>query len=191
MSNPLYPRQWYWLADDNRVYSAPLQSIVTTVDQGYQNFLNSGLLATRWPPDISNQQTNASLNSVINPLGLYIDLKSELYAYAGDKRWRTETAGIMCETYPIKTDADSQRKTATLHSDFVNGIRVDPVEFKLADGSFITADAILVADMYGDMQAHIATCYATEKNVHDAIARGDVTTHQAVDDMFATIPVLP
>ena len=193
LGGPNFPYQWYWKADDNRVYSAILQQVVNTTDSGYIAFTDSGATATRWPEDDSGQQTNAALNAVINKYNLYLDPKQELRWYAGDVRWHTEVAGINTTTAPprgIRTDADSQRKLATLAADYRSDLRTGTVQFKLADGSFVTADESMIAQFYTDMTEHINVCYNTEQTCVASIDAGTTTDHAGVDTFFEDIETL-
>ena len=119
------------------------------------------------------------------------DARVKLANYSGLKRWTTETAGIMSSGHPIKTDGDSQRKTALVDSNFINGIQTGTVEWKLADGTFVSADAALVHQFNLDIQSHITACYNAEQACYDAIQAGSVTTNADVDNFYASIPILP
>jgi hypothetical protein len=119
------------------------------------------------------------------------DAQPRLRAYAGLARWTTENKGIWVGTYPIKTDADSQRKTATLNADFNNAVITGTVQFKLADGTFVTADAALIASFYEGIQNHIKVCYDVEDTCVTDIAAGAITTNDQIDSRFDAVPVLP
>jgi hypothetical protein len=119
------------------------------------------------------------------------DATVRLSDYSGRKRWSMEVGGITSGGYPIRTDADSQRKTATLNADFQNGVQTDPVQFKLADGSFVQADAVLVKTFSDGIQAHIQTCYDAEQSAYAGIIGGTVLTNDDVDAFYASIPILP
>lgn len=122
------------------------------------------------------------------------DARTRLSAYAGLKRWLTETAGINSTgspSKPIKTDADSQRKVATLNADFRNSYITGTVEFKLADGTFVVANAAMIDGFYRDIQNHIKACYDAEQAAFNAVQNGTATTNADVDAFFAGIPILP
>jgi hypothetical protein len=119
------------------------------------------------------------------------DSRIRLQAYAGLVRWTTENKGVWVGIYPIKTDADSQRKTATVHSDFTNGVITGAIQFKLADGTFVSADAALIASFYEGIQNHIQACYDVEDNCSTDITARVITTNAQIDARFDAIPVLP
>jgi hypothetical protein len=54
---------WYWLADDGRVFSSARRVTVDTSDQGYQTFIEGGM-ATPWPRDDRGDQTDKALQDV-------------------------------------------------------------------------------------------------------------------------------
>lgn len=74
----LFPHDWYWLADDGRLYSSTQQRLVKTSDAAYKAWLKEGRVATRWPEDNSGAQTEASLIDVISAYDLVIG-ESALY----------------------------------------------------------------------------------------------------------------
>lgn len=80
------PADWYWLADDGRLYSSARQIIVTTADAGYQAW---GGVPTRWPVDGQGAQTIAALQDVLTPYSRYVDPA----AYANAKQWALATGG--------------------------------------------------------------------------------------------------
>jgi hypothetical protein len=116
--------------------------------------------------------------------------KDSLLAYNGNKRWEYETAGIIINGHPIKTDADSQRKTTTLDRDMQSGVTTS-VDFKLADGTFLIGATMTDIDaFYAGIMAHIDSCYTTESSVVTQINSGAITTSAQVDSAYSSIPVL-
>ena len=113
------------------------------------------------------------------------DNSIRLMPYAADKRWRIETGGIVVDGHPVKSDDPSQRKVANLKTSFDNGTQADPVQFKLADGTFFTAGAAEVDAIYSALMAHVQACYSAEENARAAISAGTATTYEAVDAFFA------
>lgn len=118
--------------------------------------------------------------------------KADLIAAAADKRWRVEVGGIRSSNsgHPIKTDADSQRKVATLNSAYASGLFTGSVEFKLADGTFVAADAAIVGGFYIDIQTHIKVCYDAESACVASINAGTTTKFSEVAAFFDDIAVL-
>lgn len=70
--SPFNWRDWYWLAEDGRVYSSKRQLIVTTSDDGYIAWIAAVGGATAWPRDDSGNQTDAALLAVVGPYGLIV-----------------------------------------------------------------------------------------------------------------------
>jgi hypothetical protein len=60
---PYNIHDWYWLADDGRVFSSARRVTVDENDAGYKTFLEGGA-ATRWPQDLAGEQTDAALQDV-------------------------------------------------------------------------------------------------------------------------------
>ncbi|WP_332129931.1 hypothetical protein [Azorhizobium caulinodans] len=68
----LFPFQWFWQADDGRVYSSAARSLVSGDDPGFVDFKASGRKPTRWPADDAGAQTDAALNEVLGAYGLTV-----------------------------------------------------------------------------------------------------------------------
>lgn len=71
----LFPYQWFWLADDGRVYSSAARSLVSDDDAGFVEF-KASRKPTRWPVDDAGAQTDAALNEVLAPYGLAVHSSS-------------------------------------------------------------------------------------------------------------------
>ena len=65
---------WYWLADDGRVFASARQQIVTTQDPAYVAWTKTGGIPTPWPADDSGAQTNESLQWVFDNAGVDIHI---------------------------------------------------------------------------------------------------------------------
>jgi hypothetical protein len=59
---------WYWLANDGRIYSAARNALITPDDTGYQQFC-AYALPSPWPTDANGNQTTASLQAT-QPFGV-------------------------------------------------------------------------------------------------------------------------
>jgi hypothetical protein len=67
------PYDWYWKADDGRIYSSKQDAIVDETNPGYQYYYGDGSFVTRWPRDASGNQTSAALQDVLTPYGLTVN----------------------------------------------------------------------------------------------------------------------
>lgn len=68
---PYTPLDWYWLADDGRVYASGRKIITDQTDAGFVAAQVAGAV-TRWPADDAGTQTDAALSDVIGRYGLTI-----------------------------------------------------------------------------------------------------------------------
>lgn len=66
------PRNWYWLADDGRLFSSARVAVVPQDNADYLAWLEGGWPATPWPRDEQGHQTNASLQAVLTPWSITI-----------------------------------------------------------------------------------------------------------------------
>lgn len=80
---------WYWLADDGRLYSSAEQRSSPRKSRPMSHG-GPPISRRRGQRDGAGEQTDAALRDVLAPYGLWTDL----YAYAADKRWRVEVGGI-------------------------------------------------------------------------------------------------
>lgn len=86
---------------------------------------------------------------------------SQLLAYAANKRWRAESGGITLNGAQIRTDETSQTK--------ILGARVAAKEdaaytlnWKTANGSFVTLDATTIIAIADAVRAHVQACFDKE-----------------------------
>lgn len=174
------PADWYWQADDGRIFSSARIAIVPADDAGLAAFKAAGNWPTAWPRDDSGLQTTAALQDVLGAYNLFADLK----AYAADARYRKEVGGVSISGVAYPSDRETQAKltAAALFS------QVNPAEtfkWKLSDGTFtgsLTAtQMITVAAAVG---AFVNTCFATEASVGAQIDAGTITTRAQVDTAF-------
>ncbi len=178
MSVVFNPYDWYWRADDGRVFSSAQQATVPDTDQGYIDFMQwAG--PTPWPRDGSGEQTTQSMQEVLSPYGLFADL----LAYAANKRWETEVGGITFNGAPVSTDDRSKqmvtgaRLAAQADPDFVTPWVMD-------DNSVVQLNAQAIIALSDAVLAHVQACFTVFATVRAGIADGTVTTRQQVDAAF-------
>ena len=66
------PRNWYWIAGDERIYSSALGKLISKASQDYAAWTEAGGIATPWPRDAEGNQTQIALDEVIVASGLAI-----------------------------------------------------------------------------------------------------------------------
>ena len=95
-----FPRDWYWVASDGRVFASARCAIVTAADADFLAFKADGFSPSAWPADDTEEQTTASLQAVLAPFGLAADLavlkttlSAAIDAEAEQQRLRYITAG--------------------------------------------------------------------------------------------------
>ncbi len=171
------PYSWYWVADDGRVFSSASSIIVTAKDKTYTAWKSDGNNPTRWPVDDEGLQTTASLQEVLTPYGIYVDL----IAYAAAKRYLIEIGGYTYEGHLIATDRDSQSKitsvavaASTVGSSF-------STDWKCSDGTFFTLDQTEAIAMATAIMTFVSACFAAEAAVATAITGGTITTTADID----------
>jgi hypothetical protein len=173
------PYDWYWLADDGRVFASARQVIVDGSDPDYVAW---GNVATIWPRDEAGNQTNAALQDVIASFNMFVDLTF----YTADSRWRRQTGGITVAGVAYRTDRVSENERNAAY----NYSQDNPAaifHWKLPDGTFATLDATQLGNVAAAEGGFVQACFTCEKNTVDAIAGATITTRAEVDAAFAAI----
>lgn len=176
------PFAHYWLADDGRVFDSANQIVTDGNDPGYVVWTGLGNVATTWPLDEAGNQTNESMQAVVGPLGMFVDLTY----YAADARYRHASGGIQSSGNTYNTDVVSRNTVASAYT-FSLGDPSQMFDWKLADGSFIALDAAAVAVLNTNVATFVQSCFSCESDTVAAINSGTITTRQQVDDAFAAI----
>lgn len=98
------PTNWYWIAENGRIYSSAKQAIITSKDDAFIKWQASGYLPTPWPKDAQGQQSDAALAEVIAPFGLKLfpktlddvklELQTEVDKAAENERLKYITDGV-------------------------------------------------------------------------------------------------
>lgn len=68
-SNPL---DWYWRADDGRIYSSSRNALVYSYDTAYLAHVAKHGGVTPWPVDINGRQTSAALQETLAISGINV-----------------------------------------------------------------------------------------------------------------------
>lgn len=66
------PSDCYWQADDGRIMSSAAKALVGDGDAALTAWKDAGDIVRRWPEDGSGRQTDASLQAVLSPYGVYL-----------------------------------------------------------------------------------------------------------------------
>ena len=177
----------YWLADDDRVYGSARQIVTDTADPDYLTWTGYGYQATPWPRDGSDNQTNASMQDVLNQYGMFVDLTY----YAANARFIHASGGVVVTSLggsvPFLTDVVS-RNTVNSAYDFMTqkgGGYI--VQWKLSDGSFIALSVAQMTTLMNAISTFVQSCFACESTTVAGITGGTITTRAQVDAAFAAI----
>jgi hypothetical protein len=183
--DPLFvPQTWYWLADDGRVFSGPLEQVVSTSDQGYVDWIALGRYPTEWPREIDGTQTNAMMQTVLAPFGMF----AHLSYYSVSVRDRVINGGITVGGLPFATDPIT---VMSLNSAYIYTIdkQLNEFSWKLPDGTFITLDTDQIKLLQNAVSELGQDCFNTEATLLEGMDAGTVTTREQVDAAYAAIPV--
>ena len=174
------PWTWYWIHDDGRVFSGPKQAIVAQNDPDYLAWLHPSRQATPWPRDVDGNQTDASLQEVLEPHGMFANLTF----YTVSKRWQKEQGGIVAtDGFPIKTNDRAQAKITGLYAASKEAPAV-VTPYHAADNSLHDLDAAQMYQLNVDLLTHINNCFAISADMLAGIADGSITTREQIDAAF-------
>ncbi|MEP9372627.1 hypothetical protein [Mesorhizobium sp. KR1-2] len=154
----MFPYDWYWRADDGRIYSSAKQALVDAENADFLDF-GKRAKATRWPVDDNGEQSDDALAAVLTPHGLRLwpltlkELKAVLLrsvdeaAEAERLKYITPGAG-QAMTYQRKVE-EARRLVALAEAE----AQINAAEFPMLsatvglDGDTLDAVARLVIDM--------------------------------------------
>ena len=176
------PSDWYWLADDGRLYSSAAQALVEDDDADYLAWCAAGRTPTPWPMTEAGDQTDAALAEVLAVYGLTlwpVPLIDRLLAYAADKRWQVETGGIEVGGAAIDTSRESQAMITGAYA-YSQANPAETISYKATSG-WVTIDAATMAAIATAVGAHVQACFAIEASVAAEIEDGTITTTEQID----------
>ncbi|WP_199091550.1 hypothetical protein [Bosea sp. ASV33] len=170
------PKDWYWLADDGRLFSSAAGDVITDDLPAYLDWREAGHLPSLWPSDGVGAQTDAALQSVLAPYGVYLDLialkvalKACIDADAEAERLKYITPGAgQAMTYQAK--ADEARR---LQNDATP---------KAANYPLLSAEVGVTAPTLTGVGAVVLEAYQQWQTVGGAIETARLTAKKQVDD---------
>jgi hypothetical protein len=109
-----------------------------------------------------------------------------LTAYAAFVRYAKETGGITVSGVAMPTDRETQTQLAGANS-YVQATPSATIQWKLANGSFVSLSAAQISAIATAVAAHVQACFAAEATLVAGIAAGSITTKAQVDSAFAAV----
>ncbi len=150
------PNDWYWLAEDGRVYSSKTGGLVASDNAAFVAWKgDNARFPTIWPRDANDDQTEAALQTV---LGIYPGLFAGLTTYAANKRWEKEVGGITVSGMLVATDDRSKlmiagaRTAADADEDFTTPWAVGD--------TIVELDATQIIALSDAVLAHVQNCFS-------------------------------
>lgn len=183
------PRNWYWLADDGRLFSSAVQALIPATDPGYEAWVAGSGVATRWPVDDRGAQTTASLQDVLTPYGLFTDL----IGYANERQWAIATGGYSAtiggKAYLFDTSPTGQSLLIGKVVRLSQANAPATVQWQFGPQNFATftaADFLAAATAAADF---VQKTFDAVKGIEAAIAANPptITTRAQVDAVLAAI----
>jgi len=157
------PYNWYWLADDGRIFSSLQQAQVPDTDQGYNDFCQANT-PTRWPADDAGAQTDASLQAALDP---HQTIFANNMYYSANQRWLSENLGITVTGVasapggmPLLTD-DRSKNLVGLCQSIAIADATFPTTWVAADWNNYALTNAEIKSMAQQLYQHINDCFIT------------------------------
>ena len=176
------PKNWYWLADDGRVFSSATETIVTADDATYAEWIAAGNVPSAWPRDDAGNQTDAALQDVLTPYGMFANLDY----YTANARLEKQSSAITVNGMPFATDAWTIGSLNSAYI-YVQAKANSTFSWKLPDGSFITLNKADITALHDAVNGYVQACYVCEDTTLDGIEAGTITDRAPIDAAFAAI----
>jgi len=148
MSNPNFPTDWYWRAQDGRVYASKRQVVVTAGDTQYAEWVEAGGVATAWPRDDGGLETDAALLDVLTPYGMVIPGAVIVPASVSraQAKLALSRAGLL-EMVKTAVETDPNPEVKIWFDEAVTWQRTNPHVVALGEGLFdaATVDGLFIA----------------------------------------------
>lgn len=112
------------------------------------------------------------------------ELVDDLINYSANKRWETETQGILTSLgFGVLTDRESQSMINGAFS-FVQSNPDRIVHWKTSPTEFTELDKSQVEQLANDVAEHVQKCFAAERLVNERIVNGAITDAEQIDVAF-------
>jgi hypothetical protein len=115
------------------------------------------------------------------------ELRAAKLADLAGIRWEKETGGTLFNGMPVATDAVSQTK----YIGAVVGAQIDPnavINWKMADGMFVTFDAQAITAVAMAVRAHVQACFDREAELKAQIEAAATADEVSTIDIGAGWP---
>jgi hypothetical protein len=126
--------------------------------------------------------------AVLNPAPSPDSVATGLLAYSADQRWQKEVGGITVNGMYMPTDEQTQYTLTGA----VTMVQVTPdttIQWKIADGTFITLPGPELVLLAQAVATHVQNCFSTEANLSTGIQATPptTTTRAQIDQAYAAI----
>jgi hypothetical protein len=167
------PTDWYWIADDGRIFASARQTLVLADDADYAEFVQMAM-PSQWPRDEAGQQT---------AYRIAVDLKAYAF-YLRDQveHDRCPVTGVAGMT-EVRTDLNAQTLINRYHQVAANNPAFTAA-WVLPDRSTVTLDQAAINALFDQTTSFIAGTYGTYSATIGGIDGGTITTIDQIDQAF-------
>lgn len=174
------PANWYWTigSDVDNVWSSARAALVPSTDADYQAWTSAGFNT----PNMASMADLEDTLRVAYPPGTP-------KTYAALARYNAASGGVVITSVSAAaflTDPVS-RNAINSADDYLKANASETVDWKMADGSFVSIDAATMTSIANTVAGFVQLCFTCESQLVAGIDDGSVTTLAQIDDAFAAI----
>jgi hypothetical protein len=181
---------WYWLADDGRLWHSGRQAIVPTSDQAYADWIAVGWVATIWPRDTAGNQTDPALQAVVGQYGLFVT--SEMVArgqldQAIDAGFTSAPTASAPSGFPVMTAQYNRTEIniATNRAQLDN--QYSTIWFGADGVGYAVTNAEIKTVLATGLSDHMQACYDAYNSAIGGLKSGKITKREQVIELFSKL----
>ena len=179
---------WFWLADDGRIFSSKQQALVASTDPDYVAWLEFNQ-PTPWPRDDTDAQTDAALQAVLDPFQT-IFVNDEYYArhqgnLAMDGGYVTTGLASAPQGMPTMSAPSNRAEinTSVLAAQADNQYVATWIG---ADGNFYPlTNSEIIENLGKQLAEHMTFCRDAYISSVNGLRAKTLTTRREIDELFA------
>lgn len=182
------PYDWYWLADDGRLFASKRSVLIDPHDQDYVDWSSGENKPTPWPRDIDDNQTAAALQQVLAPYRIAVDLKAHAFMARDQKEHDGMPVSDISGMTEIRTDDYHQSLINRYHQ----AVALDDkftVAWILPDRSTVMLNKSSINSLFNQATAYVTNTYNVYSQLVKDIDSGAIKTTDQIDQAFDGVPL--
>ena len=177
---------WYWLADDGRVFASARQISIDEGDADYVAWIEVNT-PTIWPRDDAGNQTDAALQDVLKPYGIFVN---DTYA-ARDELSKAIDSGFTCTVASAPggfTAMTAQYNRTEINIAAIragNDSQYSTIWFGADGVGYPITNSEIKNNLSNGLSQHMQACYDAYNAAIEGLNSGKITKREQVTKLFA------